>query len=415
MKLSKKIFLIVVIPAISISLIFGAIFLYSFDKVTRSRIGEEFKSISFLKSDELTKYIDSNEVQAIQISKNFKYILTDNIMSRNNSQSVSLDYQKIKEYLSGLMDMSDYDEIFIMNLDGMVLVSTDEMQEGKIKSNEDYFINGKNGSYSQQFYYDISLSKPSFTISEPIRGYEGTTIGVIAYRVKMEEISNIMEQRSGFGQTGESILINKYSTLISKSRFIEGIEFKKNIYTEGVKKCLNKESGFGEFLDYRGVMSLVRYQWVPEREVCMIVKMDSEEAMSPTFEMLKILLLSDFFAVCCVIFIGFFFSKSITRPIMVLRKASAEIGKGNLNTHIKYFGNDEIGELAKDFERMVRQLKKSKKDIYNYTKNLEKMVKLRTKDLEKKIDEIERFNRFATTRELRMIELKKKIAKLEKG
>jgi hypothetical protein len=60
-------------------------------------------------------------------------------------------------------------------------------------------------------------------------------------------------------------------------------------------------------------------------------------------------------------------------------------------------------------------LKKSRGAIEEYNKNLKKEVENRTKELEDKVSELERFNRLAVSRELAMVDLKKKIKKLEEG
>ena len=48
-------------------------------------------------------------------------------------------------------------------------------------------------------------------------------------------------------------------------------------------------------------------------------------------------------------------------------------------------------------------------------KSLEQKVKRRTKELQEKIEELERFQKFAVGRELKMIELKKELEKLKEG
>jgi len=62
---------------------------------------------------------------------------------------------------------------------------------------------------------------------------------------------------------------------------------------------------------------------------------------------------------------------------------------------------------------MTSDLKKSKRELEKYSESLEMKVKKRTKELEQKNEELARFNRLAVGRELRMVELKKKIEELE--
>lgn len=55
----------------------------------------------------------------------------------------------------------------------------------------------------------------------------------------------------------------------------------------------------------------------------------------------------------------------------------------------------------------------SKAKMGDYSKNLEKKVEEKTKELKEKIEELEQFNKFAVGRELKMLELKKRLKELE--
>lgn len=97
--------------------------------------------------------------------------------------------------------------------------------------------------------------------------------------------------------------------------------------------------------------------------------------------------------------IGFAVTKFITRPIEKLSQAAISVTKGELDTQVNITNNDEIGDLAKNFNKMTKTIKESQK-------NTETKIKERTEDLEK-------LNKFMTGREIKMIELKDKIKELE--
>ncbi|MEW9083191.1 sensor histidine kinase [Caldanaerobacter subterraneus] len=61
-----------------------------------------------------------------------------------------------------------------------------------------------------------------------------------------------------------------------------------------------------------------------------------------------------------------YMSKKFTRPIQILKNAAHEIASGNLNVKINYKEEDELGELAKSMNTMVKQLSitdKFRKDL----------------------------------------------------
>jgi len=85
---------------------------------------------------------------------------------------------------------------------------------------------------------------------------------------------------------------------------------------------------------------------------------------------------------------GLVISRSIYKPLRELRAATAEIGKGKLNTEIKIESNDEIGQLAASFKKMVDDLKNTTTSIDNLNREItdrkmaEANVRLACKELE---------------------------------
>jgi two-component system NtrC family sensor kinase len=114
------------------------------------------------------------------------------------------------------------------------------------------------------------------------------------------------------------------------------------------------------------------------------------------------------------------FANQITKPIVKLTEGVRELGKGNLNVSVKVNTGDELGELSVVFNQMATQIK-------GYYNELEQKVTQRTKELEdikktletsnislkNRAEDLEKINKIMIDRELKMIELKKKIAELE--
>lgn len=56
-------------------------------------------------------------------------------------------------------------------------------------------------------------------------------------------------------------------------------------------------------------------------------------------------------------FIGYYFARKISKPIENLSEAAAEVAKGNLSKSVPVTTNDELGELASSFNKMVEGLR----------------------------------------------------------
>ena len=80
--------------------------------------------------------------------------------------------------------------------------------------------------------------------------------------------------------------------------------------------------------------------------------------------LVKVVLMSIVVVVVLSILLGFFLSRSISKPVQELTKASEELKKGNLDYEVKIKSKDEIGGLAETFDEMRTELKRrSSQDI----------------------------------------------------
>ena len=76
-----------------------------------------------------------------------------------------------------------------------------------------------------------------------------------------------------------------------------------------------------------------------------------------------------------------FFVTRIVKPVQELTKGAREIGKGNFDYNLEIQSKNEIGTLAISFNQMSQALKKSREELYEYSKGLEEKVKERTQEL----------------------------------
>ena len=86
--------------------------------------------------------------------------------------------------------------------------------------------------------------------------------------------------------------------------------------------------------------------------------------------------------VLLVLGVGFVVTRSITRRILRLRDGAVEIGNGNLSVRIEESANDEMGTLAREFNRMADNLNEENSQLEQANRNLEMRVFERTEELE---------------------------------
>jgi two-component system, sensor histidine kinase YesM len=132
--------------------------------------------------------------------------------------------------------------------------------------------------------------------------------------------------------------------------------------------------------------------------------------------------------VSIILFIGVFlwivmfvkrFSESLSQPLIDLAAAAGKIEGGDFDISIStgtLKHNDELAILGKSFNSMATRLKSSMEEINQSNANLEKVnadLEENKKKVEGKNEELSKLNHFMVDRELKMIELKKRIEELE--
>jgi hypothetical protein len=117
-----------------------------------------------------------------------------------------------------------------------------------------------------------------------------------------------------------------------------------------------------------------------------------------------------FITLSCIVF-SIMFSNEIIMPLNNLLAVVEKIKSGSQNARSENNHDDEIGKLGVAFNEMIEKIVDSQAELKLERNNLEKSKK----ELEMKVDELEKFQKITINRELKMIELKKKMRDLEKG
>jgi len=110
---------------------------------------------------------------------------------------------------------------------------------------------------------------------------------------------------------------------------------------------------------------------------------------------------------------SFIFAKRLTDPIINLSKTANRITEGNLKLKVNrklLRRKDEIGILSNSFNTMIKRLDE---EIDSQKKVSNDLADSR-KELESRNFQLEKFNKLAVGRELRMVDLKKRIKELER-
>jgi nitrogen fixation/metabolism regulation signal transduction histidine kinase len=90
--------------------------------------------------------------------------------------------------------------------------------------------------------------------------------------------------------------------------------------------------------------------------------------------MLLILLLFTLLLLSAVMWVALFLAKQVTIPIQALAEGTREVSSGNFDYQVPEQAQDELGVLVRSFNTMTTQLRDSRSQIDQFTRNLQQAV-----------------------------------------
>jgi methyl-accepting chemotaxis protein len=162
---------------------------------------------------------------------------------------------KTKTALAKAIQQNGYVETLVMDAQGKVLASTDDLSIGRDESANGIFTGAAEGIHIQDVYYHNASKQYAFAVSAPIRHRDtGKLLGVIANRLSLATLNDITTNRLGLGATGEAYIVNKNSYMITQSRFIANATLKQKVDSQPVRLFQTQQQNMaGLYPDYRNI------------------------------------------------------------------------------------------------------------------------------------------------------------------
>lgn len=338
---------------------------------------DQLESVATLKENQVRTWLNTLQTSLeLVFADQASVQRVANVINAEEDNDVFIEKAKLRFDLGRYNGLSGYfTEIFIMDTNGVVALSTIKDQEGKIFSNQVFFTEGIKGPYINSPIFEPSFSNYSIIISQPLVGQNGKALGVLAGRVNLATLNDIMSERAGLGETGETYLVNANFAVLTNLRFQETILGKTYIRTDGVTNAIEGQTtGQATYNDYRNIPVLGVYHWIPELKAAVIAEHDESEALQSSSNLFQVNLVVAIFTIAIASAAAFVLTRQITTPITELANAAEGISRGNLSNEVNIIRGDEIGLLAKSFNLMTSRLR----DLVN---TLEQRVTDRTKAL----------------------------------
>ena len=303
----------------------------------------------------------------------------------------SHDYQSFLHYLEMIVAEYGYMGAFVINEKGIVAVATIEENVGRDLSKKYFFKHAMEGRIFATSiipseiplineFDEKEIGLPTMIVSTPLMNEDGDITGVVALRVHVGTMSNMMHSQK-FGKTGESYLVSKDGHMLSESRFTGHLKTMGKVrtrsalelklinpttgkLTHGVRQCVSGKNGSNStgYEDYNGIPVLGVWRWLPEYNWGVITEIDLGEAYGAAHNLKYIVTALVLSILMPIVFIAYVLGGRLSSPIIKLKEVTERMATGDLTQRVKIKRTDEIGMLATSINSMAISLEEKTKE-----------------------------------------------------
>jgi len=359
-------------------LIVGTISYFYGKKIAIEKLFNHLVSENDLRKEHIKTFLSAKKGRTIDFSSDgFIRDITKKIVNGiEPSHSREKDIEKLNYHLIRNKVPLDEDiiEIFIVDLNGRVISSSNKELLDSDVSTFDYFQAGKKDVYISQIYnvpdirirdrqpaeLTLSTNRDFIAVAAPLK--EKSTlelIGVLVNKVDKCALDKILNKRNGLGETGEAYLVNKDKLIITKSRVNKNAVFTQKVDTIGVRECISGNDGIGTYNDYRDIPVIGSYAWLDEPGWALMLEMDVKEAFAPLKKILNLIIIIAIPMFSVIISVSFLVSRRVARPIISISDAIKKVTSGDRKQRDSVFTDDELGEISRELRRIEHEMEDS--------------------------------------------------------
>ncbi|MBP1754584.1 MAG: sensor-containing diguanylate cyclase/phosphodiesterase [Firmicutes bacterium] len=279
----------------------------------------------------------------------------------------------VNEILKKRVNSYDYCErISLYNINNEIIASSDSSVIGK-NTRSELSLNYMHATKSiamavdgirpmtrdGDVIYSVEIGAPIIdSASNTIQGYVISTINALYFEQYLSSIT--------LGDSGYSILLDKTGNVIyHPNSALIGSEINSGKLSSLVNEYNNgaiMSNGTFQYF-YENTNQVYGYSIIPELNWVLLVKQDISDIQSVTTIMLTVLIIICAIFLVVVIFFANILSRQYSTPIIALRDAMRTASDGNLTVQSSIKSNNELGELSKNFNKMLHIIKTNYEDL----------------------------------------------------
>jgi signal transduction histidine kinase/DNA-binding response OmpR family regulator/HAMP domain-containing protein len=316
------------------------------------------------------------------------YLNKPNLASADDGSTYSVAHAQYHPWFKEYLEVYGYYDIFLV-----------EPHQGNIlytmAKENDFGTSLVNGLYANtnlgEVFKEVSATKSrdfsrlqDFAYYEPSKGaaaFEALPIfdnselvGVLIFQLSIDQIDAIMQEHSGLGATGETLLVSADDFLLrSNSRFVkESTLFKLKLDHEVTRAAAAGDRGVKTILDTRHQAILIAYKplAIPGVRWLLLAQQEEAEAFAVANHLLTLMVLVMVVIVVIIASVAVAVGNSIVKPLLAVTAIARQLAAGKLNQTIEINSRDEIGLMSQAFQEMISNLRLVIEDMVKVSQGL---------------------------------------------
>lgn len=377
----RRLFVSFMLVVLLLALAFAAVGTVVGYRSGRQQVIDKLESVATIKEAELNTWVGNvqTDLSATVMSGEVNRHMRAMLVPTQYPSLRDAAYQELHEYFEVIVaDSPRLDELFLLDIDRRVVLSTDTRREGKSGGPDSnvYFYEGLEGAYLHPPSYHLSVGGIAVVAVRPVYDEQGEVLGIVGARAGPEGLTAIMLERAGLGDTGETYLVTTSYVVLTEPR-IRPTGWSRTVwaFTDGAKSALgSRANGSGVYQNCNRVPVIGVYHWLPELGLALMAEQGEAEAMSSVYATLGIYLGVTVVAATAAAVLSLAVARTIAGPLSNLAEMATRVADGDLDRLAPVERDDEIGALAEAFNSMTRQVR----DLIG---GLERRVRERTQAL----------------------------------
>jgi len=278
-----------------------------------------------------------------------------------------------------------YNDLFLIDPSGFIFYTTDHDLEYRTNILTGQYASSNLGKLIGQINKSKTFGFADFKLYEPSNYYPAAFVAqpvvkdgkielIVVLKLSIKKINEVMQQRAGMGETGESYLVGSDNLMRSDSVFDKTHKVKSSfenpnngsVKTKAFKDALSGNDGAIMIDNYRGVPVLSSYTQLKVFNTtwALIAEINEEEALGSVTELRRYMMILGIIIGIVIIAFALYVAKSIANPIVNMANTITKISENrDLTLDVPVESNDEIGQMSASFNNMMHIIHEAFKTV----------------------------------------------------